>query len=108
MDSILTSIKKMLGIEKDATEFDQELIMFINSVLGICFQLGVGPKDEPFTISGKDEVWADFIQDDQIESVKTYILLQHRLFFLPTRNWPKNLNGDATLIPKRINVRKGK
>ena len=75
MDSILTSIKKMLGIEKDATEFDQELIMFINSVLGICFQLGVGPKDEPFTISGKDEVCGDCIQDDQIESGKTYVLI---------------------------------
>lgn len=83
MDSILTSVKKMLGIEEDATEFDQELIMFINSVLGICFQLGVGPKDEPFTISSKSEVWSDFIPDDQIESVKTYVFIKVKLLFDP-------------------------
>lgn len=83
MDSILNSVKKMLGIEVDAKEFDDELIILINSVLGICFQLGVGPKDAPFTITGDSENWTDFIQDDEIESVKTYVFIKVKLLFDP-------------------------
>lgn len=83
MDSILNSIKKMLGIEPDANEFDQELVIMINSVLGICFQLGVGPKDTPFTITGATETWDQFIQTDEIELVKSYIYTKVRLLFDP-------------------------
>ena len=43
--SILTSIKKMLGIMDEYEHFDADLIMHINSVLGILTQLGVGPAD---------------------------------------------------------------
>ena len=32
MDSILTSIKKLLGISEDDTSFDQDIIMHINTV----------------------------------------------------------------------------
>ena len=49
MDSILTSIKKMLGITDEYTQFDADIIMHINSVFMILNQLGVGP-DECFTI----------------------------------------------------------
>lgn len=83
MDSILNSVKKMLGIEVDAKEFDDELIILINSVLGICFQLGVGPKDAPFTITGDSAIWTDFIQEDEIESVKTYVFIKVKLLFDP-------------------------
>lgn len=83
MDSILTSIKKMLGIEEDYTHFDPELIIFINSVFGILFQLGVGPTDEPFVIKSKDEKWEDFIEDTQIETVKSYVFMKVKLLFDP-------------------------
>ncbi len=83
MDSILTSIKKMLGIEEDYTHFDPELIIFINSVFGILFQLGVGPTDAPFTIIGKAEKWNDFIEDTQIETVKSYVFMKVKLLFDP-------------------------
>ena len=43
--SILTSIEKMLGIMDEYEHFDADLIMHINSVLGILTQLGVGPAD---------------------------------------------------------------
>ena len=45
MDSILTSIKKMLGITEDYEHFDQDIIMHINSVFMILTQMGVGPAD---------------------------------------------------------------
>ena len=41
--SILTSIKKLLGIAEDYEHFDQDLIMHINSVFAILKQMGAGP-----------------------------------------------------------------
>ena len=43
MDSILTSIKKLLGIDESYTHFDVDIIMHINSVFMTLRQLGVGP-----------------------------------------------------------------
>lgn len=62
MGSILTSIKKLLGIEEDYTHFDQDIIIHINSVFVVVNQLGVGP-DKPYSITGKDETWEDFFGD---------------------------------------------
>lgn len=86
MDSILTSIKKMLGIDKEYTHFDPELIIFINSAFGVLFQLGVGPTDEPFVITGEKEVWEDFIDGidgEQLETVKSYVYMKVKLLFDP-------------------------
>lgn len=59
MESILTSIKKMLGITEEYEHFDADLIMHINSVFMILTQLGVGSADG-FFIKGKEEAWTDF------------------------------------------------
>ena len=83
MDSILTSIKRMLGIEEEYTQFDPELIVFINSVFGILFQLGVGPTDEAFRITGIKETWSEFNADEQIETVKSYMFMKVKLLFDP-------------------------
>ena len=56
MDSILTSVKKLLGIEEDYTYFDADIIMHINTVFMILNQLGVGPE-EGFSITDKTSVW---------------------------------------------------
>ena len=45
MESILTSIKKLLGIAEEYEHFDADLIMHINSVFMILTQLGVGPSE---------------------------------------------------------------
>lgn len=51
IESILTSIKKMLGITEEYEHFDSDLIMHINSVFMILTQLGVGPPSGfPFGI----------------------------------------------------------
>ena len=44
-ESILTSIKKLLGIDESYTHFDADLIMHINGVFSILTQLGVGPPN---------------------------------------------------------------
>lgn len=83
MDSILTSIKKLLGIPEDYEHFDPDLIMHINTVLAILTQLGVGPK-EGFSITDKTAVWSQFISNKlYFEPVKTYIHLKVKLVFDP-------------------------
>lgn len=82
MDSILTSIKSMLGIDSTITAFDDELIIFINGVFTTLTQLGIGKAD--FTITGSTETWADFTESKKTyELVKTYIYLKVRLVFDP-------------------------
>ena len=81
--SILTSIKKMLGVAEDYTEFDEDIITHINSVFLNLTQLGVGPE-EGFMIEDDTAVWEDFIDDSiQLQAVKTYTYLKVKLLFDP-------------------------
>ncbi len=83
MDSILTSIKKLLGITEEYEHFDADLIMHINSVFMILTQLGVGPETGYF-IDNKNDVWSDFLEDDtKLQLVKSYMYLKVRLLFDP-------------------------
>ena len=82
-DSILTSIKKLLGITEEYTHFDPDIIIHINSVFMILTQLGVGPP-EGFSIRDKEAVWSDYLTNSiQYESVKTYIYMKVKLMFDP-------------------------
>lgn len=84
MDSILTSIKKDLGIAEDYTHFDADIIMHINSVLMVLTQLGVGPV-EGFQIEDAEDTWDDFIPENftNFAAVKSYIYLKVKLLFDP-------------------------
>lgn len=83
MESILTSIKKLLGITEEYEHFDTDLIMHINSVFMILNQLGVGP-DGGFAITGKTETWDDFMPSDTIlQLIKSYLYLKVKLLFDP-------------------------
>lgn len=81
MESILTSIKKLLGIAEQYTHFDDDIIMHINSVFMTLTQLGVGPSTG-FVIEDDSTYWEDFISDTtKLQAVKTYIYLKVRLVF---------------------------
>lgn len=83
MDSILTSIKKLLGISEEYTHFDTDIIMHINSELAVLNQLGVGDA-KGFAIKDSSATWEDFIHNDaRLEFVKTYIFLKVKLIFDP-------------------------
>lgn len=84
MDSILTSVKKLLGIAEDYQHFDDDIIMHINSVLMILTQLGVGPS-EGFFVTGKSNAWSEFIpaEDKNFEAVKSYVFMKVKLLFDP-------------------------
>ena len=106
MDSILTSVKKMLGIPEDYDQFDMDIIMHINSVFMILTQLGVGPE-EGFTISNKSDKWPDFIGEGKlVELVKSYVYLKVRLIFDPPQSSSiiEAMNRQISEFEWRINV----
>ena len=81
MESILTSIKKLLGISEEYEHFDADIIMHINSVFMTLTQLGVGPS-EGFYIEDEEAYWTDFISDmTKLQAVKTYTYLRVKLLF---------------------------
>lgn len=86
MDSILTSVKKMLGISAEYEHFDPDVIMHVNSTFMTLHQLGVGPS-EGFSIIDEDSTWSDFVQEKKtIEAVKSYMYLKVRLLFDPPQS----------------------
>lgn len=86
MESILTSIKKLLGIEEECEHFDSEIIPHINTVLDDLTQLGVGPS-EGYAIEDKTSTWIEFLSSGEstqkMERVKTYTYLRVKLLFDP-------------------------
>lgn len=80
--SILTSVKKLLGIPDSYDAFDLDIIIHINTVFVVLYELGVG--DEPFSITDKTAVWSDFLKDSKdLNLVQTYVYLKVRLMFDP-------------------------
>lgn len=83
MDSILNSVKKMLGITEEYEHFDADIIMDINSVFMILNQIGVGPE-EGFSIEDAYTNWSDFLPSGKnLEAVKTYTYMKVKLMFDP-------------------------
>lgn len=85
-DSILLTIKGMLGLEKDYTPFDAELVWHINSAIMAAHQLGIGKND--FEITGADETWLDWLGErlEKFPAIQHYIYMQTRLSWDPPAN----------------------
>ena len=106
MESILTSIKKLLGISEEYEHFDPDIIMHINSVFMTLTQIGVGPA-EGFRIEDETSVWSDFIQDaTKFEAVKSYMHLKVRLLFDPPSSSAvmESMNRMISEFEWRLNV----
>lgn len=105
-ESILTSVKKLLGITEDYTVFDTDLIIHINSVFLTLYQLGVGPE-EGFMITSKDETWGDYIDSDALlNAVKSYVYLKVRLLFDPptSSSVSESMKNMINELEWRINI----
>lgn len=79
-ESILKTIRGMLGPDEDYEHFDNQIIPHINAAFSRLCRLGVGPS-QPFKINGTDETWGDFIDDAYQEEVKEYIFLKVKTVF---------------------------
>lgn len=85
-DSILDSIKKLLGLSADYDAFDTDVMLNINSFLSVLHQVGATPE-AGFQISGREEKWSDFlIKPEQVSMLKTYIYMRVKLAFDPPVN----------------------
>lgn len=107
MESILTSIKKLLGITEEYEHFDADLIMHINSVFSILTQLGVGPS-EGFRIIDESTTWSEFIPEDNpnLDSVKSYMNMKVKLLFDPPLSSvvTESMNRMISELEWRLNV----
>lgn len=82
-ESILNSIKKLLGPSASDEHFDQDIIMNINASISILTQIGLGPS-EGFMIEDDGAIWCDLIGDAKnLELVKTYVYLKAKMVFDP-------------------------
>lgn len=83
MESILTNIKNLLGIEEEYEHFDKDLIILINSVFMILNQLGLGPKNG-YSIVDKSNIWEEFVMSrTDLEGIRSYMYLKVKLMFDP-------------------------
>lgn len=83
-ESILKSVKKILGIYPDDDSFDLDIITHVNSAFSILHQLGVGPVDG-FYIEDEEPRWDDYVDGpiSLIREVQTCVYLRARLLFDP-------------------------
>ena len=82
-DSILTSIKKLMGLTEEYDAFDQDILILINSILFELEQIGVKAKDG-FALADKTAVWSDYSDDNRLLNVlKPYIYMKTKLMFDP-------------------------
>lgn len=106
MESILTSIKLMLGINEDDTSFDAQIIMHINSVFTVLNQLGLGPS-VGFAIEDETTQWVDFISDlVRIGALKSYMYMKVKLLFDPPTNSAvlESMNRSIDEFEWRLNI----
>lgn len=106
MESILTSVKKMLGLSEDDGSFDMDIIMHINTVFTILTQLGVGPN-EGFSISDASTTWDEYLPGDvRLNGVKSYMYAKVRMLFDPPQNGAvaEALNRNIAELEWRMNV----
>ena len=82
-DSILTSTKKLLGIDEAYKVFDPDIITHINSIFSILNQLGIGP-DDGFMVEDDTRLWDEYLVGDfNLNDVKSYMYIRVRLLFDP-------------------------
>lgn len=83
ISSILTSVKKYLGMTEEYDAFDPDIVDDINTVFTILYQMGVGPKDSPFEIHDSSSKWEEFVSGPKLNAVKSYMYKKVRLMFDP-------------------------
>jgi len=105
-NSILNSTKKVIGIMPEYTEFDDQLILYINTVFSKLWQLGVGPEDG-FQIEDETTTWNEYLDDNKLlNDVKTFVHFSVKLMFDPPQS-SSSMNALNELIKEyewRINI----
>lgn len=104
-ESILNSVKKLIGLDSAYDAFNTDIIIHINAVLMLLNQLGVGEKG--FSITGATETWGDFLGDESdLYMAKPYVAMKTRLVFDPPTNSTvmESLKQSIAEMEWRLNV----
>jgi len=81
--SILTSTKKILGLDCSYTAFDLDVMTHINMTMSLLNELGIGPSGGLYIEDDTTE-WSYLdLNDNVLSLVKTYIFLKVRYLFDP-------------------------
>lgn len=81
-ESILSSMKKLLGIVPEYEAFDDQILLYINTAFSVLHQLGVGPE-EGFEIVDKGMTWEKIISAPRLNMIQTYVGMKVKLMFDP-------------------------
>ena len=86
LDSVLNTIKKLLGIDADDDSFDSDICIGINSAILTLSQLGLEGK-EGFIVTSDEQEWSDYLNDNKLlPMVQQYIHLKTKMSFDPPQN----------------------
>lgn len=104
-DSILDVTKKILGLPPEQTAFDLEIVTHINSVFFALTQLGIG-KPAGFFITDNASLWSEFVEEEAINAVKSYMGLRVRLLFDPPATGPATdaMSKQAEMLEWRLHT----
>lgn len=81
-DSILSSVKKLVGISDQDSSFDLDIMLHVNGAAAVLYQLGV--LENPFTVTSKSDTYQDMlpgVSSDIINQVKLYFSYKTKLGF---------------------------
>lgn len=83
-ESILKSIRKLIGPEDDYTHFDPDITIHINSAINRLYQLGV-ESAKNFRVTSEAETWGELFgsDDEVIDMCKTLIYYKVKMGFDP-------------------------
>lgn len=84
LNSILDSVKTLLGLDPESDEFNTDVLIHINAAIFTLQQLGIGPAF-PFTVTNRKDTFTDYLGDNEslIQEVRLYIFYKVKLGFDP-------------------------
>lgn len=95
--SILNSIKEIIGVHPEYDDFDNQLILHINTVLQLLVQKGIG-KEGVFITDG-NTTWSDFLLERQVNvrCIISWAGLKVKMLFDPPANSVLKQSYDENL-----------
>ena len=105
-DSILITIKKLIGLDPEDESFNTDLLVNINSAIDVLRQLGVSIADG-FTVEDDSTTWEELIPEGMsLHQIRSYLCMKVRKWFDPPQNGTTMdaLNTSIAELEWRINV----
>lgn len=108
-ESILISVKKLIGLSEDDTSFDTDLLFHINTVCMVLSQLGITISSDASLVE-EDSTWEELLGSDcdpeAFRAIRSYIALKVRKIFDPPQNGTVMQSIDSIIneLEWRLNV----